>query len=126
MSQFFVVSSISNIKNHLNLLCARKKCEGRKVQLKKSAREEATGELILNLDACSFSNDDLKMATENLKLLNGFMISCLKFHHESPYHIEINPLIFSANQWTDFYVAGTYVMKELKFHEVLEEVIQTL
>ena len=28
-------------------------------------------------------------------------------------HIEISPLICSANQWTAFYMIGTFVMKEL-------------
>ena len=39
----------------------------------------------------------------------------LKFFHDGgPYHIETNPLICSANQWTGFYMIGTSVMKELK------------
>ena len=39
------------------------------------------------------------------------------FHDGLTYHIETSPLIYSANQWTCFYVAGTCVMKELtEFH----------
>ena len=30
-----------------------------------------------------------------------------------PYHIETNPLICSANQWTDFSMIGTSAVKEL-------------
>ena len=29
-------------------------------------------------------------------------------------HIETTPLICRANQWTDFYMIGTFVMEELK------------
>ena len=36
------------------------------------------------------------------------------FHDGDPYYIETTPLIFTANQWTDFYMIGTSVMKELK------------
>ena len=35
-------------------------------------------------------------------------------HDGGPYDIEISPLIFRANQWTDFYILGISVMKELK------------
>ena len=34
-------------------------------------------------------------------------------YDRSPYHIETNPLISSACQWTGFYMIGTSVMKEL-------------
>ena len=30
-----------------------------------------------------------------------------------PYHIETSQLICYENQWTGFYMAGTYIMKEL-------------
>ena len=33
------------------------------------------------------------------------------FYDEGPYHIETNPLIFSANQWACFYMLRTYVRK---------------
>ena len=38
-----------------------------------------------------------------------------QFFHEGdhPYHIETITLIFSASQWTGFYMIGTSVMKEL-------------
>ena len=36
------------------------------------------------------------------------------FHDGGPYHIETSPLIFSANQWTDFYIIANSVMKEVK------------
>ena len=32
-----------------------------------------------------------------------------------PYHIETIPLICRANQWTGFYMIGTYVMKESSY-----------
>ena len=34
-------------------------------------------------------------------------------HGGGPYHVETSPLICSANQWTSFYMIGTYVVKEL-------------
>ena len=36
------------------------------------------------------------------------------FHDGGPYHIETNLWIFSAKQWTDFYMIGAAVMKALK------------
>ena len=36
------------------------------------------------------------------------------FHNRGPYHIETNPLICSANQWTGFYMIGSCVIKELR------------
>ena len=36
------------------------------------------------------------------------------FYEGGPYHIETSLLIWSANQWTGFYVIGISVMKELK------------
>ena len=34
------------------------------------------------------------------------------FHDGGTYHIDTNPLIHIANQWTDFYMTGTTVMKK--------------
>ena len=34
-------------------------------------------------------------------------------HDGGRYHIETSPLIFGANQWTDFYMITASVMKEL-------------
>ena len=39
------------------------------------------------------------------------------FHDGEAYHIETSPLIFSANQWTGFYMIETSVRKELKTSE---------
>ena len=36
------------------------------------------------------------------------------FHYGGPNHIETSPLVCRANQWTCFYMIGTFVMKELK------------
>ena len=36
------------------------------------------------------------------------------FYDGGPYHIETSPLICTANQWTDFYMILTSVMKALK------------
>ena len=36
------------------------------------------------------------------------------FHDGDPYHIETSSLIYSANQWTGFYMIGPCFMKELK------------
>ena len=45
------------------------------------------------------------------------LIKCITvlsfFHDGGPYHIETRPLICSANQWTGFYMIGTFVMKGL-------------
>ena len=35
----------------------------------------------------------------------------LLFYEKGRYHIETSPLICSANQWTDFYMITTSVMK---------------
>ena len=35
------------------------------------------------------------------------------FHDGGPYHIETNPLICSAYQWTSFYMIGASVMNKL-------------
>ena len=37
---------------------------------------------------------------------------------EGHYHIETSPLIFSANQWTDFYMIWISVMKELSKFDI--------
>ena len=37
----------------------------------------------------------------------------LLFHDGGPYHIETSPLIYSANQWTGFYMITVSIMKEL-------------
>ena len=34
-------------------------------------------------------------------------------HGGGRYHIETSPLVCRANQWTDFYMIGTSIMKEL-------------
>ena len=36
------------------------------------------------------------------------------FHGGGPYHIETSPLVFRASQWTDLYVIGNSLVKELK------------
>ena len=41
-------------------------------------------------------------------------LAILYFHGGGPNHIETTPSIYSSNQWTGFYVIGTFVMKELK------------
>ena len=37
----------------------------------------------------------------------------LLLHDGRPYHVETNPLICKANQWTGFYMIGTSVMNDL-------------
>ena len=34
------------------------------------------------------------------------------FHDGIPYHKEVSPLVFRANQWTGFHMIGTSVMKK--------------
>ena len=41
------------------------------------------------------------------------------FHDVGPCYIETNPLIYSANQWTSFYMKGASVMKELNSQKTL-------
>ena len=36
------------------------------------------------------------------------------FHKVGRYHVETSPLICCANQWTGFYMIGTFDMKKLK------------
>ena len=43
----------------------------------------------------------------------------LLYHIIMSYHIETNPFICSANQWTKFYVIGTSVIKKLIVSVVL-------
>ena len=43
---------------------------------------------------------------------------------DAPNHIETNPLICSANQWTGFYMLGTSVMIELNGCVLLSELYQ--
>ena len=43
----------------------------------------------------------------------GYPVATLIFHDVGPYHLETSPLICRANQWTDFYMIRTSVMKEL-------------
>ena len=80
----------------------------------KSAREKATGESNLNMDACSAFNEELKIDFENLKLLQDFMESCLKLHDGSPFDIESSPLIFSTSKWTGFQMMVTFVNERVK------------
>ena len=40
------------------------------------------------------------------------------FHDGRPYHIETSLLTCRANQWTGFYMIGTFVMKELIYASV--------
>ena len=42
-----------------------------------------------------------------------FLNQSLLVHEGGPYHMEVSPLICSANQWTGFYMIGTSVFKEL-------------
>ena len=43
----------------------------------------------------------------------GNVITTYLLHDGGPYHIETSLVIFSANQWTGFYITGSSVMKEL-------------
>ena len=63
---------------------------------------------------------------------NGLM-SCLCFtfhylllHDGGHHHIETNSFIIYLNEWTDFYMIGTSVMKELKTMQLLTIVIKFL
>ena len=44
----------------------------------------------------------------------GTGAGCLLFHDGGPYHVETRPLICPANQWTGFYMIGTFVMKKIR------------
>ena len=41
-----------------------------------------------------------------------FWIDIYLFHDGGQYHVETSPLIYSANQWTGFYMMGTFVLRE--------------
>ena len=43
----------------------------------------------------------------------------------SPYHVETSPLIYSANQWTRFYMITASVMKELTSLRGTHSITQT-
>ena len=43
----------------------------------------------------------------------GNVITTYLLHEGVPYHIETSLLIFSANQWTGFYIIGSSVIKEV-------------
>ena len=43
----------------------------------------------------------------------GNVITTYLLHEGGPYHIETSLLIFSANQWTGFYIIGSSVIKEV-------------
>ena len=43
----------------------------------------------------------------------GNVITTYLLHDRGSYHIETSLLIFSANQWTVFYITGSCVMKEV-------------
>ena len=49
----------------------------------------------------------------NESLIEFFAWNGKHFHDGGPYHMKTSPLIYSENQWTDFYMIGTSVMKEL-------------
>ena len=53
----------------------------------------------------------------------GVTQSVWLFHDGGRYHIVTSPLIFSANQWTGFYMITASVMEELK---VAKKLLQTL
>ena len=40
--------------------------------------------------------------------------NCLERHEGDPYNVETSPLISIANQWTGFYMIGTYVIRQFK------------
>ena len=52
---------------------------------------------------------------KSLCIMFYYQMSNQLFYHGGPYHIETSPLICRANQWTGFYMIGTFVMNELKW-----------
>ena len=56
--------------------------------------------------------------TRHWKMFFVGFFNALTFHDGGPYHIETSPLIYRANQWTDFYMIGTTVMKELTIDNI--------
>ena len=52
----------------------------------------------------TLARNGLNMLTSDIKL----------FYNRDPYYRETSPLIFSANQWTGFYMIEASVMKELR------------
>ena len=65
-------------------------------------------------EVSKFCRDLWSLYVKNcLTLLNIFKI----VHDGCLYHTETSPLIYRENEWTDFYMIGTPVMKELKNFE---------
>ena len=54
-----------------------------------------------------------KYITGNQSLIQISIVIFNSFMTEVPIIIETSPFICSANQWTDFYMVGTSVIKEL-------------
>ena len=65
--------------------------------------------------ASSFFKDfDFFEIFQNSSFTEHLRITTFKlFDDGDPYHIETSPFIYSANQWTGFYMIGTSVIKEL-------------
>ena len=61
----------------------------------------------LDFLACKLLVQMYLMPTRNKWLIK------LIFYDGGLYHIEISPLVFSTNQWTDFYMVGTSVIKKV-------------
>ena len=55
----------------------------------------------------------LKLEIQNFQTTLMIWWRCKLFHDGGSYHIGTNSLICSKNQWTDFYIIRTSVMKEL-------------
>ena len=72
------------------------------------------------------SNIQRRKAELFLPRVNNFDIN--SFMTEILFILETNLLIFSANQWTGFYVIGTSVMKELnkKCQEIFDQWVNAI
>ena len=90
-----------------------KQCLQRKTKINLSIKVKPYAMMIIK----SYCSSDFFVSVKKIQFANavfhlrwGFFA---KSSYGGPYHIEISPLICSANQWTGFYMIGTIVMKEL-------------
>ena len=43
-----------------------------------------------------------------------YILVALLFHNGGPYNIDISPLLYKRNQYTSFYMIGTFIIKKLR------------
>ena len=113
--KFALFASLKTLKNGFHFI------------LKSSFRSQDIQVFIMTIRSCSkngfIRKTRLIFKTHDVTICNTHATQWTKpyckqkiqlLHDGGPNHIEISPLICYANQWTDFYMIGASVMKELK------------